>query len=110
MKWKDVKFFFTREELLEAMKKPQPSVIVWVDREKRQRSAKLRDKKVYLESMEMRVEEEFVEKYVEFAKPPSDLPEKARIVLADEARRRATALLKMFGELGFELKRKEGAE
>jgi len=51
MKWKDVKFVFTREEFLEAMEKPQPSVIVWIDRKKRQRSAKQRDTKVYLESM-----------------------------------------------------------
>lgn len=51
MKWEDVKFVFTREELLEAMKKPQPSVIVWIDRKKRQKSAERRDTKAYSESM-----------------------------------------------------------
>ena len=51
-----------------------------------------------------RIKEEFVRRYLEYAKPPSDLSREVKQSLMEDAKEKANAILRIIEKLGFELK------
>ena len=52
------------------------------------------------------IKEEFIRRYVELAKPASNLPEKTKQALTEDAKEKAEAMLRVIEKLGFKIKEK----